>query len=1109
MGIIFSKYRYFFLSVLILLGGTFLIYGQKYLSKADVNEDIVISTNTTWTAGIYDYQDITITNNATLTLQGTYTDNSDGTGVIINARNITVDAGSSISANEQGYARREGPGAGARDGSFNGAGAGYGGDALNQGAAAGGKAYGNPLQPDDLGSGGGSDEVGVGAGGGAIKLNVSDTLDLSGTISANGDAGNKYDGGGSGGSVWIVTSALKDSSGTGLISADGGDTTTWSTAGAGGRVAIYYQSIDATNPYSLTSVRADGGKNDALQYSEDGTVFLINTTTSDVIVNNTLRLDPETGYNQSAEVTTDGNYYFSNLTISNNSTLTLQGKYSDDTDGVGLEIHLSGDLTVESGSVITADGEGYGAASGPGKGLTELSGGTGAGFGGDGAKIVTGGYGTIAAGSSYGSALFPEELGSGGGQVCGGAGGGMIKIISEGDVEIDGEITADGRNGTDLSGNRGGGGSGGSIYLHGSAFSGTGTVTANGGNGSTSGYSGGGGGGRIALYYSSNTIDTSNLTTTAGVDSDSRAATSGTVFLYNTATGDVEVTEDVTFDGNAGVSRDGSKRTDGVYYFNNLTVSNNATVTIAGYYTGDDDGQGVTINLDGGLTVEAGSTITGVGQGHEAQSGPGKGLQGEGNASGGGGSYGGIGGTGAFDGIPGSVYGDTEKYYPYFLGSGGGNCNGGTGGAGGSALSIRSLGDVVIAGDINLGGANGGTGTSSFGSGGGSGGSIFLSGNSFSGAGNIKADGGNGGAAADGGGAGGGGRVSIAYFDTFTMNESNVTADGGTGSTTPARDGAIGTVYIRKMDLPSANFDLVNPNNNSTQYTNSLDVDLDPEDPDANAYYESANGDLTPPFYAQGWHQVSEGKELTEGEGLKTVRAWMKDNNQLISSAIGEATIVLDQTNPEVLVPTPSGNTVSPTTTISGTVSDNLSGVASLTVQAITLESPIILFNPYGQEVTVNEDGTFSVTIALSVGDNQVTFTATDGAGNTSTESLAVTRDSASSDSETTGDDSDQDTNPDTSGTVTGTNGNSNDSTATTENDESISDNTSEFDQVNDNGLLEQTRDAIRTIGGCLLGNCPSKTKTAVTYFFFGAAVIGAIGYFLFIVLFKKKKQKK
>lgn len=1103
MRILISKYRYFFVSLLVLFGGVFLTYGIKLFSNAGAGEDIIISTNTTWASGTYTYQDITITNNATLTLNGAYTDNSDGVGVTINARNVTVETGSFISATATGYAGCAGPGAGT-SGDLVGRGGSYGG---RGGQSLTDLTYGSALNPSNLGSGGcayQSDAAKSGKGGGAITIIASGQVSIAGSILANGGngiskTGGYQTGGGSGGTINISTASI---TGAGSITANGGNGYNSGGVGGGGRVSVFYSS----GSLSSMTISATKGVTGTATSATDGTVLPYNTTTHDLTIAANLNLKPSEGIDADGVITTDGEYYFNDLTISNNSTLTLSGTHTDDSDGDGVGINLAGDLSVESGSAITATGKGYSAQSGPGKGAIGGAWSSGAGHGNPGQSTSTG----VPGGTRYGNTMFPESLGSGGGGAgYGGAGGGLVKISALGNLLVEGNISALGQNGKALSGNHGGGGSGGSIYLTGATLSGSGTISANGGNGDPTGYAGAGAGGRVAIYYSDSNFDTNNITVNGGVNDQNVSAENGTIFTYNTTTGDVEVSQDVTFDGNAGVSRDGSRRTDGVYYFNNLTVSNNATVTIAGYYTGDDDGQGVTINLDGDLTVEAGSTITGVGQGHTAQSGPGKGLQGPGNASGGGGSYGGIGGTGAFDGTPGNVYGDTEKYYPYFLGSGGGNCNGGTGGPGGSALSIRSLGDVVVAGDINLSGANGSNGTSSFGSGGGSGGSIFLSGNSFSGSGNIKANGGNGGAAADGGGAGGGGRVSIAYFDTFTMNESNVTADGGTGSTTPARDGAIGTVYIRKMDLPSANFDLVNPNNNSTQYTNSLDVGLDPEDPDANAYYESSNGDLTPPFYAQGWHQVSEGKELTEGEGSKTVRAWMKDNNQLISSAIGEATIILDQTNPEVLVPTPSGNTASSTTTISGTVSDNLSGIASLTVQAITLTSPIILFNPYGQEVTVNGDGTFSVTIALSVGVNQVIFTATDGAGNTSTESLAVTRDSASSDSETTGDDSDQDADPDTSSAVTGTNGNSNDSTATTDNDENISDNTSEFDQVNDNGLLEQTRDAIRTIGGCLLGNCPSKTKTAVTYFLFGAAVIGAIGYFLFIVLFKKKKQKK
>lgn len=960
-------------------------------SRADVGEDLVISTNTTWEAGEYTYRDITITNNATLTLNGAYTDNDNGVGVTINARNITVDAGSAIFATATGYAGCAGPGAGT-SGDLAGRGGSYGG---RGGGSLTDLTYGSALNPNNLGSGGctyQSDAAKSGKGGGAITIIASDQVSVSGSITANGGnglakTGGYPTGGGSGGTVNISTTSI---TGTGNITANGGNGYNNGGVGGGGRISIYYSSGSLSN---LTILATKGVTGDVTS-ATDGTVFPYNRTTRDLVVAASLNLKPTEGIDENGSVTADGEYYFNDLIISNNSTLTLGGTHTNDSDGDGVGINLAGDLSVESGSTITATGKGYSAQSGPGKGsVVSTFGGSGGGYGGEGDGVQWTGYGGTG-GATYGSTLFPEDLGSGGGQSCGGLGGGLVKVIADGDINIDGAISANGTNGGNSGSYRGGGGSGGSVYIVGGAFTGTGTITANGGNGTTSGYGGGGGGGRIALYYASNVIDTNNFIVDAGTDSQGRPATAGTIFLYNTTTGDVEVSQDVTFEGNAGVSRDGSKRTDGIYYFNNLIVSNNATVTVSGYWTGDGDGRGVTINLDGDLIVDSGSTINASGGGYTAQLGLGRGLQGDGNASGGGGSYGGTGGSGAFGGTPGSVYGDNEKYYPYFLGSGGGNCNGGVGGVGGGAVAIRSLGDVIINGDVLANGSDGGFGSSGFGSGGGSGGSIFLSGNSFSGLGYIKANGGNGGAADGGGGAGGGGRISIAYFDTFAMNTDNITADGGVGSITPDRDGTAGTIYIRKMDLPLADFDLVNPNNNSKQYTNSLTVGLDPEDSDADEYYESSNSDLPPTFYAPGWHKISEGKQLSAGEGVKTVKAWIKDNNQLISSAVGEATIILDQTKP-ILSVLQAGDTetTSDRIKISGTVADALSGVEYVVINGQQISGFVCAGpNILEGELVAIQDGSFEADINLGMGVNSITIVAYDRAGNSTTTSMNITR---------------------------------------------------------------------------------------------------------------------
>jgi hypothetical protein len=98
---------------------------------------------------------------------------------------------------------------------------GIGGDGI---AAAHGSTYGSVSAPTALGSGGAYNWSGVdtygGTGAGAIKLVVSNTLTVDGTVSADGDRyiGGRT-GGGSGGSVWVITDTL---AGAGSIAADGG-----------------------------------------------------------------------------------------------------------------------------------------------------------------------------------------------------------------------------------------------------------------------------------------------------------------------------------------------------------------------------------------------------------------------------------------------------------------------------------------------------------------------------------------------------------------------------------------------------------------------------------------------------------------------------------------------------------------------------------------------------------------------------------------------------------------------------------------------------------------------------------------------------------------------
>ncbi len=122
--------------------------------------------------------------------------------------------------------------------------------------------------------------------------------------------------------------------------------------------------------------------------------------------------------------------------------------------------------------------------------------------------VIGGGHGgnggaSGAAGKSYDSVFTPSLPGSSGASspyTSGGAGGGVIKIVTD-SLIVNGTIST---NGASSPGSASGGGAGGSILIQTSQLMGAGLIAANGGNGGGSygsAVSGGGAGGRIAIYY--------------------------------------------------------------------------------------------------------------------------------------------------------------------------------------------------------------------------------------------------------------------------------------------------------------------------------------------------------------------------------------------------------------------------------------------------------------------------------------------------------------------------------------------------------------------------------------------------------------------------------
>ncbi len=196
-------------------------------------------------------------------------------------------------------------------------------------------------------------------------------------------------------------------------------------------------------------------------------------------------------------------------------------------------------ITIDDGGSMHADGLGYRplddqdaeAGINLGMGVTGSGGSSGAGHGGSSGH----GAGTSLTGQPYGHLFEPKALGSagGGGPGVGGRGGGTIWFNVTNQIQIDGELRADGEAAL---GPSGGGGSGGSLWLHCQIFTGTGNITANGGNQHSPGGSGGGGAaGRIAMYFWENQTYYGTYQAHGGdaVGDNGEPGGPGTVFLYH------------------------------------------------------------------------------------------------------------------------------------------------------------------------------------------------------------------------------------------------------------------------------------------------------------------------------------------------------------------------------------------------------------------------------------------------------------------------------------------------------------------------------------------------------------------------------------------------
>ncbi len=191
-----------------------------------ITGDIALFPSNAWT-----FANLTITNNARLDIQS---EPDEIVSRLYIPGNVLIAHGAMLSADAMGYHGEEGPEHGTRrgGGGYGGAG-GYGGENPDHS----GGIYGVTNAPIDLGSGGGNQTDSHNAiAGGAIILDVGQTLMLNGVISASAwHVTGSWNGAGSGGSIWIIATAFE---GEGELRADGGNGP--QGGGGGGRIAIWH-----------------------------------------------------------------------------------------------------------------------------------------------------------------------------------------------------------------------------------------------------------------------------------------------------------------------------------------------------------------------------------------------------------------------------------------------------------------------------------------------------------------------------------------------------------------------------------------------------------------------------------------------------------------------------------------------------------------------------------------------------------------------------------------------------------------------------------------------------------------------------------------------------
>lgn len=218
--------------------------------------------------------------------------------------------------------------------------------------------YGAVNTPIYLGSGGAGGPNGGengGAGGGLVRLDITGTLTVNGTINAagaNSASASTGAGGGSGGSIHITTGTL---AGTSTINANGGNGYGSGGGGGGGRIAIYY---DVLSGFTLSNVTASLGIKGGAANTADGgagTTFILDRKIDDG--SGTLTATSGLEFQNGVDFTRTNLIFHNNAAVKCDTfaTLDIGATSTLDMQGVSLKCTSVDTVNISAGTWLTSN----------------------------------------------------------------------------------------------------------------------------------------------------------------------------------------------------------------------------------------------------------------------------------------------------------------------------------------------------------------------------------------------------------------------------------------------------------------------------------------------------------------------------------------------------------------------------------------------------------------------------------------------------------------------------------------------------------------------------------------------------------------------------------